>query len=130
TEVDVEINVLADDGGVLAACMMAAGVAVSSANIEMFDTVLACSLMIAKDGTLLLDPTASQIESHREKGTFGATLTVAIVPSLGQIICAEAIGVTTKKELEAAVDYGFQKCLLLHPVISKALRATVALLPL
>lgn len=85
TEVDVEINVLADDGGVLAACMIAAGVAVSSANIEMFDTVLACCLMIGKDGTLLLDPTASQIQSHCEKGTFGATLTVAIVPSLGQV---------------------------------------------
>jgi hypothetical protein len=35
TEVHVELNVLANDGGALAACLMAAGVAIASANIEM-----------------------------------------------------------------------------------------------
>jgi len=33
---DVELNVLSDDGGVLAACLLASGLAIASANIEMF----------------------------------------------------------------------------------------------
>jgi ribonuclease PH len=35
TELFIEINVLADDGGVLSACLLCAGVAIASANIEM-----------------------------------------------------------------------------------------------
>uniref|UniRef100_A0A915ELM0 Exoribonuclease phosphorolytic domain-containing protein n=1 Tax=Ditylenchus dipsaci TaxID=166011 RepID=A0A915ELM0_9BILA len=120
-KIDIELNVIADDGGILAACIMAAGVALISANIECFDLALACNLLICDDGDrFILDPTLSQIRKHKEKGV---TATIAIIPSLGQVVCTDVDGLIKKSTLDKVVRYGFKKCLEMYPLMSETLRS-------
>lgn len=107
TELDVEINVLSDDGGTLAASLMAASFALISANVECFDIVLAAHFILFDDGRIILDPDMEQItesfhlnkknlvklvDTEMEVGTAQlsnksncVSVTIAIAPSLGQV---------------------------------------------
>ncbi|KAI1715524.1 3' exoribonuclease family, domain 1 domain-containing protein [Ditylenchus destructor] len=119
-KVDVELNVLADDGGLVAACLMVAGVALISASIECFDLVLACNLLLYDSGTqTILDPTQSQLKKH----TKGVNVTIGIMPALGQVVCCDVNGLVRKNVLDKALDYGFRKCLEVYPLMSEVLRS-------
>lgn len=54
-QVDIFINVLEDDGSVLAASIIAAGMAFSDASIPMYDLISASTVGIL-NGKILVDP--------------------------------------------------------------------------
>lgn len=88
---------MADDGGVLAACLMAASVALTAANIACFDILLASNILILNNKEeFILDPTLSQISKAGNNGTL---LTIAIVPSLEKVIFYN-IGLSEKDDLQ------------------------------
>lgn len=99
-EIDVELNVLSDDGGALALCLMAASFAIISANIECFDIILATHFILFDDGHIIIDPDMNQInesfnlsekiddtktELDKIKKSNCVEGTIAIAPSLGQV---------------------------------------------
>lgn len=55
-QMDVFINVLEDDGSVLAASIIAAGIAFADASIPMYDLISASNVGIL-DGSIIVDPT-------------------------------------------------------------------------
>lgn len=57
-QMDVFINVLEDDGSVLAASIIAAGLAFVDASIPMFDLITATSVGVIDD-SLLVDPSGN-----------------------------------------------------------------------
>lgn len=123
TELTVEIGIVADDGGSLATCLLCAGLAIASANIEMFDTLLSCQVAVnTETSQFYLDPDSTQIQALAGNC---ATLTIAILPSIRQIVCYEMNGLIKKDLLKKMNVYSFDRCLQLYPAISKFLREYV-----
>lgn len=60
-QVDIYVNVIEDDGSVLAAAITAAGLAISDAGIPMYDIVTATTVAIV-DNQILVDPTKEEEE--------------------------------------------------------------------
>lgn len=60
-QVDIYVNVIEDDGSVLAAAITAAGLAISDAGIPMYDIVTATAVAIV-DNHILVDPTKDEEE--------------------------------------------------------------------
>lgn len=102
-EIDVEVNVLSNDGGALAASLMAASFAIISANIECFDIILATHFIFFDNGHVIIDPNIDQIDESFNLNkqlnnnemevdeakivqTNCVELTIAIAPSLGQVL--------------------------------------------
>jgi len=123
TTVDIELHALSDDGGVLAASIMAAGVAISSAKIEMFDTLLACHLLIcSQTADLILDPNGDEIRDNVGRS---ASLTLIVIPSLDQVVCLDVQGPVKQAVLRRAIKFGFDNCKKLFPIVSKALTSSL-----
>jgi hypothetical protein len=124
TELSVELSVLANDGGIVAAALIAAGLALSSASIEQFDLLLACHIMVdPRNGECTLDPEMEQIRSCTFKP---ALITTGVIPSLGQIACLDVGGAPLSLPvLKRAIRVGYDYCLQLYTPISKYLIAYV-----
>lgn len=60
-QVDIYVNVIEDDGSVLAAAITAAGLAISDAGIPMYDIVTSTTVAIV-DNQILVDPTKDEEE--------------------------------------------------------------------
>lgn len=86
SEVGIEITVLSDDGGALAACLIAAGVALTSAGVECFDVVLACHLLIDQEGKFIVDPCHEQLSRVSREGGQWAAITIGVMPALEKVI--------------------------------------------
>jgi hypothetical protein len=78
--------VISEDGGLLAISAMAIGLAFSSANIQMFDTPVAATVLFeSRQSTKpILDPTLSQCKTALENG--GGFVTVVSLPNFTQVI--------------------------------------------
>lgn len=76
---------VSDDGGLLAVSSMAIGLALASANIQMYDTPLAATVLFEsrQSTTPILDPTMSQCKNALENG--GGYLTVISLPNFTQV---------------------------------------------
>lgn len=74
-QVDIYINVIEDDGSVLAAAITAAGLAIADAGIPMYDIVTATSVAVLDNDRILIDPTKNEeeacnsVDSDQEHGT-------------------------------------------------------------
>lgn len=84
-EVKVYMKLVSDDGGVLAACAMALGLALASANIQMYDMPLAATVLFESQRAqeIVLDPTVSQCKKALENG--GGFVTVISLPNFTQV---------------------------------------------
>lgn len=74
-QVDIYINVIEDDGSVLAAAITAAGLAIADAGIPMYDIVTATAVAVLDNDRILIDPTKNEeetcnsVDSDQEHGT-------------------------------------------------------------
>lgn len=74
-QVDIYINVIEDDGSVLAAAITAAGLAIADAGIPMYDIVTATTVAVLDNDRILIDPTKNEeetcnsVDSDQEHGT-------------------------------------------------------------
>ncbi|KAL3122418.1 hypothetical protein niasHT_001453 [Heterodera trifolii] len=127
TETAIELNVLSDDGGAFAACLVAAGVAIASANIEMLDVLLACNVLLIPSNSLtaplriVFDPDKATIAAHAGKAS---TLTMGVIPTIGQVVCAELCGDACPlpaHQLRGALSDVYEHCLTLYGTVRAAL---------
>ncbi|KAI6225147.1 3' exoribonuclease [Aphelenchoides fujianensis] len=112
-EVKVFVKVISDDGGVLAATTMAVGLALASANIQMFDLPLAATVLVEQPGSerLILDPTAAQCEEAKKRdGGIGHTLSE---------------GVMSVKQAKKATEIAFKASLMLHAEVGNTLKESL-----
>ncbi|KAG7170483.1 exosome complex component MTR3-like [Homarus americanus] len=83
SQIDVYVTVIEDDGGLLAACITAAGLALCHANIDVYDLVIGATVLW-HNGILYADPTHYEEEYEgreiRSSGSEGGQLTVGMMP--------------------------------------------------
>lgn len=113
-QVDVEVTVLEDDGGVLAAALMCSSLALCNAGIQTLDFCVAAHVIITEDGSLKLDASSSE-------GDGCASVTVALMPSLKQNVCCEHRGISTLKQFKSALSLAAKSSLYLWPVLKNAI---------
>ena len=80
--INLHILVLQNAGGILAAAISCASVALAHAGIECYDLVASCSAMRMSD-VLALDP--SKVEVASIGGGSSSTMTLAYMPSLDRV---------------------------------------------
>lgn len=99
--VDVYINVIEDDGSVLAASITAASVALSLAGIQLLDTITACTTVFTPS-VPLIDPT------RFEQDSASSQMTVAFMANSGEIAQITLVGpcedVLMREGLSLATD--------------------------
>lgn len=110
SQVDVYVTVLENDGGSLAAGIMAASLALTDASIEMYDMVTSYNVRQAGKNTLIHDPTASEEfdpnTSDSKLCINQGNVTVAFLPILNQVSGMVSSGVMDCNVLSDAI----QKC--------------------
>ncbi|CAL4062526.1 unnamed protein product [Meganyctiphanes norvegica] len=85
SQIDVFVTVIEDEGGLLSACITAAGLALCHANIDVYDIVTGASMLWHK-GILYVDPSRHEEECERILGQSkesegGGSLTVGVMPT-------------------------------------------------
>ncbi|XP_047470815.1 exosome complex component MTR3-like [Penaeus chinensis] len=102
SQIDVYVTVIEDDGGLLAACITAAGLALCHASIDVYDMIVGSSVLW-HSGILYVDPSRQEEEFEgsetRSSGREGGHLTIGMMPNYanGQIAL-------TLQEGQMAVD--------------------------
>ncbi|CAI5743744.1 unnamed protein product [Peronospora destructor] len=99
----VFVTVLEDDGGIFAAVINCASLALADAAVEMYDMVTAASAGIIK-GSVVFDP--SKEEEQRGDGT----LALAYMPSMGQVTYMLQAGKIHHTQLQEALDLCTDAC--------------------
>ncbi|EGD75161.1 hypothetical protein PTSG_06814 [Salpingoeca rosetta] len=82
SQIEISVQVLQADGGVLAVAINAVTLALMDAGVAMTDFVCACTASVI-DGTNVLDI------NHYEASAQGPELTIAVLPSSSTIVMAE-----------------------------------------
>lgn len=108
--VDVYINVLEDDGSVLAAAMTAASVAITLAAIEMTDLVIGTPF-VATEPALLIDP------SKEEESSGAARVTIAQLVNSGDVAQIYVNGGLDQPVLREAINLSSDASAAVHEYI-------------
>jgi len=106
-QVDVFILVLEDDGSVLPASMMAAGIAFIDASIPCYDIMTAASVAVI-DGKLLIDPSGAEEEivASSSKSNNHGTITIsslAAMDQMSQILFSGFVDASLIKEAKKSI---------------------------
>ncbi|KAK8734296.1 hypothetical protein OTU49_006111 [Cherax quadricarinatus] len=126
SQIDVYLTVIEDDGGLLAACITAAGLAICHANIDVYDLVIGASLLW-HDGILYADPThhEEECEGHkiRNSGSEGGQLTVGIMPKYanGQVSLLVQGGQISADNLCEGLEVAVEICQRIYTLSRKTL---------
>ena len=117
--IEVGITVIEDDGGVVAAALTAAGLALADAGIHMFDLVVGVKvgLIQKKDGDVkvLVDP------DKREEDVGPGELTLGYLPSLEQVVCCLCQGVMTSSTMSRGLASATETAALVLPAVQQEL---------
>lgn len=118
SQIDIYVQVLQADGGIYAACVNVATLAVLDAGIPMRDFVCACSAGFV-DGTALADL------SHVEEAAGGPQLALALLPASGQIALLEMDARLHEDHLEQVLEAAAQAARDVHTVLDRVVRQHV-----
>lgn len=112
--VDVYVNVIEDDGSVLAAAITAASVSLSLAGIQQLDTLVACS-SVCTDSCPLVDP------SRFEQDTAVSRMTVAVMANSGEIAQIFMEGACEDVLRREALTLSFDACQAIYEQVKPVL---------
>ncbi|XP_023336273.1 exosome complex component MTR3 [Eurytemora carolleeae] len=115
--IDVFVTVLEDDGGVLAAAITATGLALSDAQIGLYDNITGASVSIHGD-EVLIDPTLAELSSHQGEEGQG-NITVGYLNSSEQVVCLVSQGVLNPQQFNKALDLAVNQCGVLVPAVQE-----------
>lgn len=125
SQINIFITVLQHDGSALSAAIMCASVALASANIEMYDVVVASSAAICGPVTLT-DPTAQEeeviLKATVKSDANAGSVTVAFLPSLSQVSAISSDGELSFDALNKSMQQCVSNCQRLYPVLEHTLR--------
>ncbi|KAM3716663.1 Exosome complex component MTR3 [Dirofilaria immitis] len=126
-QIDIEITVLNDDGGVLAAALIAASLALIDSGIQVYDVCVAAHIVMLADGHIIVDPSISSFpyssvaDSEDFPRNAHLSVTVGMMPSLNQLVCCEFVGIAEPNQLRHAVAVAVENSLKLYPLVRKTL---------
>ncbi|CAG9537034.1 unnamed protein product [Cercopithifilaria johnstoni] len=126
-QIDVEITVLNDDGGVLAAALIASSLALIDSGIQVYDVCVAAHIVMLGDGHIIVDPSTSSfplssvIDLEDFPRNAHLSVTVGMMPSLNQLACCEFVGIAEPHQLRHAITVAVENSLKLYPLIRKTL---------
>lgn len=123
-QIDVEITVLEDDCGVLAASLIASSLALIHSGIQVYDVCVAAHIVMLADGRILVDPSASYsslANSPELSQKSHLSVTVGLLPSLNQLACCEFIGIASPKQLRHAISVAIENALKLYPLLRETI---------
>lgn len=119
-KVDVSVMVLEDGGGVQAAAITAAALALSDASIEMVDLVTGVSVAF-NESHMVIDPDIQEEEFVRNDSQW-SSLTLALMPTVGEVAAMEQRGATSGGRCVAAVKAACEACHRIHQVQRQCLQ--------
>lgn len=101
--VDIYISVLQDDGSVLAASILAASTALAQAQIEMYDSVVACSALI-HESMVIVDPTQTEVSILGKEARSRALVTCALMPNMNRVTQVHSVGPLSSSLLQETLN--------------------------
>uniref|UniRef100_A0A914WPC5 Exoribonuclease phosphorolytic domain-containing protein n=1 Tax=Plectus sambesii TaxID=2011161 RepID=A0A914WPC5_9BILA len=122
-QIDINCTILEDQGGVLSAALICASSALADAGIDMYDLVLSSSLAVVDNDQMIVDPSTTCLADKPISGS----VTVALMPSLNQVVTCEQSGACSPETLRKAIRLATECCVKLHPLVQKALVTSVRL---
>ena len=109
--VDLEMAVISDAGGVEAAIINVASLALTLSGIELLDLVTACTVLCFGDDEYLLDPSREELDSLKAQGISYSLLTVAAAGNLNKICYYSLTGAGLSAPLlQEAMRIGLEGC--------------------
>jgi exosome complex component MTR3 len=116
--IDVFVTVLEDDGGVLAAAITATGLALSDAQIGLYDNITGANVSIRGNETLV-DPTLAELAT--DTGVEGqGNITVGYLNTSEQVVCLVSQGVLTPQQFNQRLDIAIKQCGVLVPAVQQS----------
>eukprot|EP00762_Andalucia_godoyi_P000560 ANDGO_05292.mRNA.1 Exosome complex component RRP41-like len=132
--VDLNCCVLEDDGSVLAALIMAASLALSSACIELVDLVAACTVLVvpadpgsAKNSNLAIDESRVYVDPCAAEQEHGSLVTVAYMPAMNLI--SHVTG-DVEQVVKFAVEGARETAEFMRSVLKEELKAASTVVPI
>lgn len=110
SQIDIYIQVLQADGGVRAAAINAATLALINAGIPMRDFVVACAAGFL-DGSPLLDL------NFAEEGAGGANMPLAILPSTGAVAMMQLDSRVSASDFARLMELATRGCRAVHDIL-------------
>ncbi|XP_042869797.1 exosome complex component MTR3-like [Penaeus japonicus] len=126
SQIDVYVTVIEDDGGLLAACITAAGLALCHASIDVYDLVVGSSVLW-HSGILYADPSRQEEEFEgsetRSTGREGGHLTIGMMPNYanGQIALALQEGQMAVDNICEGLEIAVDTCQRIYTLSRKTL---------
>jgi len=127
SQIDLVVTVIEDDGGVLPLALTACSVALVNAGIEIYDVVVAASLIAVED-FFIIDPTLEarqrsvpSPETNAAQYLESAQITFGLMPSLNQVVCVSQEGQLKPKNFSQAMKLLADFCYRQYPVVQEAI---------
>ncbi|XP_064482581.1 exosome complex component MTR3-like [Ornithodoros turicata] len=124
--IDVFVYVIENDGGVLAASITTAGLALADAGIDMYDVVIGCSVR-QQGNSCLVDPTfreeAAAAPSDSEQ-SFGQ-MTLGFMPALQQVAALVQNGELDAASIVLNMKTLISSCHKIYPVVRDTLLSEI-----
>ena len=120
--VDVHIEILQDDGGLMSACVVCSSLALADAGLEMFDLVASCSLGGDND-RLVLNPTKEEADAFAKSDS--TSMTMCLMGSLGEATHFDYSGLLSEEGLAKAEELCRNGCLAMHGLMRSSLKAKI-----
>jgi len=102
SQIDIFVQVLQADGGVMAACINASTLALIHAGVELVDYVVACTGSINKDDSLM--------DTTNIEGLRNVELTVGILPNKDSIVYVDTAHAVHQDQFESVMDLATLGC--------------------
>ena len=117
--IEVFVTVIEDDGGVVAASLTAAGLALADAGIHMFDIVVGSKVSLTKE-EVVVDPDRTE-QYGDEEGQILGEVTVGYLPSLEQVVACMCEGVIQTEDLARGLAAATQQAAIVLPAVQQEL---------
>lgn len=120
-QVDIFVNVLENDGSVLAAAITATGLAIADAGIPMYDVVTGATVAVHGEEGFLVDPTAAEEEYCALVGGTHGVLTIARMAVLEQVSEMYFSGFVSPKAVTRACEAAIRANAQIAPLVKQIL---------
>ena len=117
--IEVFVTVIEDDGGVVAAAITAAGLALADAGIQMFDMVVGSKVSLTKE-EVVVDPDRREQYGVEGDEVIGE-VTVGYLPSLEQVVACMCEGVLQTEDVARGLAVATQQAAIVLPAVQQEL---------
>jgi ribonuclease PH len=119
--IDVQLEILQDDGGLIPALIIAGSLALADSGVELYDLVGSVEVGMGDRGKeIVLDPCTGEIEKMEEGGK-GARMVMGVMGGLGKVTMYECRGPVEGGRMAEIEAVAMKGCLAVHEAMRKSL---------